>query len=95
MIIAAEDNGREIVPQKISLSVDSEIVQEWGKGGGQWTVLSDGAIQSLLSGTSAELNTVELGRIRFALDGLENVLRLADIAQHKAVIKTRLGECGP
>lgn len=91
--IAAEENGQALVPQKISLSVDSEIVQEWGKGGAQWTVLSDGAIQSLLSGTSAELSTVELGRIRFGLDGLENVLKLADIAQQKAVVKTRLGEC--
>lgn len=93
--IAAEENGQGIIPQKISLSVDGETVQQWGKGGRQWTVLSDGAIQSLLSGTSAELSTVELGRIRFDLDGLEHVLRLADIAQHKAVIKTRLGECNP
>lgn len=93
--IAAEENGQALVPQKISLSVDDQTVQEWGKGGGQWTVLSNGAIESLLSGTVAELSTVELGRIRFQLEGLERLLKLADVAQHKAVIKTRLGECNP
>lgn len=93
--IAAEENGQAFVPQKISLSVDDQTVQEWGEGGGQWAVLSNGAIESLLSGTVAELSTVELGRIRFQLEGLERLLRLADIAQHKAVIKTRLGECNP
>jgi hypothetical protein len=93
--VAAEENGQAFVPQKISLSVDDQTVQEWGEGAGQWAVLSNGAIESLLSGTVAELSTVELGRIRFQLEGLERLLRLADIAQHKAVIKTRLGECNP
>jgi hypothetical protein len=91
--IAAEANGQGLVPQKNSLKVDGQTVQEWGEGGGQWTVLSDRAIEALLTGTHAELDTVELGRIGFQLGELGNLLKLADIAQHKAVMKTRLGDC--
>lgn len=91
--IAAEENEQEFVPEKLSLSVDNQAVQEWGKGGAQWAALSNAAVQSLMSGANAELSTTELGRIRFQLNDLQRLLKLADIAQHKAVIKTRLGEC--
>jgi hypothetical protein len=95
IIISAEGNGPTFVPEKRSLSVDNQIVQEWGTGGGQWAVLSESAMQALFSGTSGEFDTAELGRIRFTLKSLKALLRLADIEQQQAVIKTALGECAP
>lgn len=93
IIISAEENGQTIVPEKRFLRVDDQIVQEWGTGGGQWAVLSESTMQALFSGTYGEFGTTELGRIRFPLEGIKELLRLADIEQHQAVIKTELGEC--
>ena len=93
IIISAKENGQNTIPEKRTLSVDGEVVQEWGKGGGQWKALSESAMSALYSGQDAELDTGELGRIRFDLDRLETHLKRADIAQQKAVIHKALGEC--
>ncbi|RFB04298.1 hypothetical protein [Parvularcula marina] len=93
IMIAARENGQNTIPEKRTLSVDGEVVQEWGKGGGQWKTLSDNAMNALYSGHSAELDTLEMGRIRFDLSGLETYLKRADIAQQKAVIHKALGTC--
>jgi len=91
--IAAEENGSAIIPEKRALRVDGHVVQEWSQGGGQWASLTDQAMQALFSGETAVMETGELGRIRFQLARLNALFKLADIAQQKAVIKTRLGEC--
>ena len=91
--IAAEENGQGFVPEKRILRVDGAPVQEWSKGGGQWKALSEGTMQALLSGSQAELETGELGRIRFPLAGLDTLLKLADVQEQRAVIKTQLGMC--
>lgn len=91
--ISAEENGKAIIPEKRALSVDGKMVQEWGKGGGQWAALSDSAVAALLSGESAELNTTELGSIRFDLDGLETLLKRADVSQQLAVNYKSIGKC--
>ncbi|MEZ5938571.1 MAG: hypothetical protein R3C52_10160 [Hyphomonadaceae bacterium] len=93
--IAAQDGDREFVPEKRALRVDGVLVQEWSKGGGQWKVLSDPAMQALASGKQGELETGELGRIRFPLAGLDPLLKLADVEEQRAVIKTQLGMCKP
>ena len=93
IIISAKENGQNTIPEKRTLSVDGEVVEEWDKGGGQWKALSESAMSALYSGQDAELDTGGLGRIRFDLDGLETHLKRADIAQQKAVIHKALGEC--
>ena len=93
IIISTKESGQNSIPIKNTLSVDRDVVQEWGKGGGQWKALSESTMSALYSGQDAELDTVELGRIRFDLDGLETHLKRADIAQQKAVIHTALGAC--
>ncbi len=93
VIVTAKDNGQSTIPEKRTLSVDGEVVQEWSKGGGQWKTLSESAMSALYSGQDAELDTGGLGRIRFDLDGLETHLKRADIVQQKAVIHKALGEC--
>ncbi|MGV6805845.1 MAG: hypothetical protein ACWA49_16735 [Ruegeria sp.] len=93
--ISARENDVGFVPKKRSLSVDGQMVQEWGQGGGQWAPLTGQTIQALMSGKTAVFETEELGRFRFPLKDLELFLKIADVRQQTAVVQQKLGTCEP